>query len=465
MQAFQANIRPDMSVDILDEYLKHYPETRYIDAFYSDLSGIVRGKRYPISTADKIFKSGLMMPGSSFLLAVTGESMDPCGLGFSDGDPDEFAVIVKDSLQPMPWAQIPTAQVQLTMQDQNGAPYYYEPRNVLGRVVEQFISLNLTPVVAFELEFYLFDLKRDKNNQLRPPIAPLTGKRNNETQVYSLAELEDYAVFIEDVIQACEIQNIKAGAITAEYAPGQFEINLEHLDDPLKAADQAAMFKRIVRGVARKHDMRASFMSKPYLDNAGSGLHMHISLIDANGNNAFNGGGEFGNDNCISSTLKAAIGGLLEAHPESMAFFATNVNAYRRYVPNIFVPTAPSWGLENRSVAIRIPKSLGKARRIEHRVAGADANPYLLLATLLAGMHHGITEQLEPGPEWRGNASDKLSSQVPFDLRSAIKKVRQGDILNHYLGEKYINAYCECKRLEYEAFLERNIQDEANWYL
>jgi len=387
-----------MSAEILDNYIKQYPLTRYIDAFYSDLSGVVRGKRYPIAAAGKIFESGLMMPGSSFLLAVTGESMDPCGLGFTDGDPDEFAVIVEHSLQPMPWAQIPTAQVQLTMCDQDGKPYYYEPRNVLKRVLETFKSLKLTPIVAFELEFYLFDLKRDKNNQLRPPIAPLTGRRNNETQVYSLAELEDYAIFIDEIISTSEKQNIKTGAITAEYAPGQFEINLQHLSDPLKAADQAAMFKRLVRGVARKHNMQASFMSKPYLDNAGSGLHMHMSLVDENGNNVFDGGGIFGNEDCMSQTLKAAIGGLLEAHPESMLFFAANSNAFRRYVPNIFVPTAPSWGLENRSVAVRIPKSPGSARRIEHRVAGADANPYLLLAALLAAVHHGITEQLEPGP-------------------------------------------------------------------
>ena len=454
-----------MSVITLEQYLKQHPETRYVDAYYSDLSGIVRGKRYPISAASKVFKSGLMMPGSSFLLAITGECMDPCGLGYSDGDPDQFANIVEDSLKPMPWAQIPTAQVQLTMHDQNGEPFYYEPRNVLRRVLEQFKSLNLTPVVAFELEFYLFDLRRDKNNQLRPPIAPLTGKRNNETQVYSLAELEDYAVFIDDVIQACEVQHIQTGAITAEYAPGQFEINLEHMDDPLKAADQASMFKRLVRGVARKHDMRASFMSKPYIDNAGSGLHIHMSLIDQNGNNVFDGGGKFGGEECMSPTLKAAIGGLLEAHPESMAFFAANVNAFRRYVPDIFVPTAPSWGLENRSVAVRIPKSPGKARRIEHRVAGADSNPYLLLASLLAGIHYGITEELEPGPEWQGNASDKLSSQIPFDLEIALRKLQGSDILNHYMGKQYIEAYTECKRLEYLAFQERNIKDEASWYL
>ena len=454
-----------MSLEVFKDYLKQNPNTRYIDAFYSDLSGIIRGKRFPVSCADKIFKTGVMVPGSCFLLCVTGESLDPCGLGFTDGDPDEQAIALPDTLVPMPWAQLPTAQVQLSLQNQLGEPFYFEPRNVLRRVLQRFESLKLTPVVAFELEFYLFDLNRSKNHHLMPPMTPLSAQRNNDTQVYSLAEIEDYALFIDDVIQSCERQNIKTGAITAEYAPGQFEINLEHINNPLKAADQAAMFKRLIRGVARKHAMRASFMSKPYLDNAGSGLHIHISLVDENGKNVFDGGGDYESDACMSETLVESIGGLLETLPDAMSIFAANANAFRRYVPNIFVPTTPSWGKENRSVAVRIPRSAGKARRIEHRVAGADANPYLLLSALLAGIHYGISEGLEAGPQANGNASQKLSAQIPFDIESSLKKLTQSDVLKDYFGKKYIDTYAECKRLEYQAFKSRKIEDEACWYL
>ncbi len=454
-----------MSIHALKDYLKQNPKTRYIDAFYSDLSGVIRGKRFPVSSAEKIFKTGVMVPGSCFLLSVTGESFDPCGLGFSDGDPDENAIALTDSLVPMPWAQIPTAQVQLTLRDQSNEPYYYEPRNVLKRVIKRFESLKLTPVVAFELEFYLFDINRDANRQLQPPITPLSGKRNNDTQVYSLAEIEDYALFIDEVICSSELQGIKTGAITSEYAPGQFEINLEHLKDPLRAADHTAMFKRLVRGIARKHAMQASFMSKPYLEHAGSGLHIHISLVDEHGNNVFDGGGDFDSDNFMSDTMAEAIGGLLETLPDSMSIFAANANAYRRYIPNIFVPTTPSWGKENRSAAIRIPRSTGISRRIEHRVAGADANPYLVLASLLAGIHYGITEKSQPGQQAHGNASDKLSVQIPFDIESSLKKTKQSEIIKDYFGQKYINAYTECKRLEYQAFKDRKIVDEACWYL
>lgn len=454
-----------MSSQVLHNYLKQNPQTRYIDAFYSDLSGVIRGKRFPINCADKIFKNGVMVPGSCFLLGVTGESFDPMGLGFSDGDPDQLATALVDTLTPMPWAQVPAAQVQITLHDSNEAPFYYEPRNVLRRVVNRFESLGLTPVVAVELEFYLLDLLRDDNHQLQPPITPLSGLRNHDNQVYSLAEIEEYALLVDDIINACKQQSIKTGAITAEYAPGQFEINLEHLNDPLKAADQAAMFKRLVRGVSRKHGMRASFMSKPYIDNAGSGMHVHLSLLDQQGRNVFDGSGDFESDHFMSDTLSEAIAGLLETLPDCMAIFAANTNAYRRYVPNIFVPTSASWGKENRSVAVRIPRSDGEARRIEHRVAGADANPYLLLAALLAGVHYGITEKLQPGPQARGNASGKLSAQIPFTIDSGLKKIRQSEIIKDYLGKQYVDAYVECKRLEYQAFKQRNIKDEASWYL
>ena len=454
-----------MSVDVLKDYLKKSPETRYIDAFYSDLCGIIRGKRFPISCAEKIFNSGVMVPGSCFLLGVTGESFDPLGLGFSDGDPDESATALVETLVPMPWAQIPTAQVQLTLDSGSGGPFYYEPRNVLKRVLKRFEELKLTPVVGFELEFYLFDIDRDKNQLLRPPVTALTGQRNHNTQVYSLAEIEDYALFIDEVISSCELQNIKTGAITAEYAPGQFEINLEHLKDPIKAADQAAMFKRLIRGVARKHAMQASFMSKPYIDNAGSGLHLHISLIDENGSNVFDGGGDYDSDSFMSDTLAGAIGGLLETLPDCMSIFAPNCNAYRRYVPNIFVPTTTSWGKENRSVAVRIPRSSGAARRLEHRVAGADANPYLLLAAILSGIHYGITEQSQPGQQAHGNASTKLSAQIPFQLESSLEKIKRSDIIKNYLGKKYIDTYAQCKYLEFQAFKDRRIEDETCWYL
>lgn len=454
----------------LQQYLKQYPNTQYLDAILCDLSCVIRGKRYPIDLADKIFTDGMMLPGSSVLLAVSGDSHDPDGLGFSDGDPDEVAIPIDGTLQSVGWARYPTAQVMLTLQSLDAKPYYFEPRNVLGRVIERFSELGLKPVVAFELEFYLLDAAHDNGEHIQPPVAPLSGQRCDTTQVYGIDEIEDFSHYLHEVNEACARQGVAIGAISAEYAPGQFEINLRHSAQPLEAADQCVMFRRVVQCVARKHGLQGTFMAKPYAENAGSGLHLHISLLNEDGQNVFDGGGQedrgdmYGTDACVSSQLLHAIGGLKQTMPESMAIFAPNVNSYRRFVANSYVPVSPSWGYENRSVAIRIPKSLGNARRIEHRVAGADANPYLTLAVVLAGIHHGISHRIDAGQATSGNAGQQRSPRLPFDAQSAFEKCRQSEILPDYLGARYLSAYSSCKLKEYQAFSESG-QNERSWYL
>ena len=451
----------------LAEFLRRYPDTQYLDAVLCDLSCVIRGKRYPVAQADKVFTDGVMLPGSSFLLAVSGDSLDPEGLGFSDGDPDEVATPIDGTLAPAAWARHPTAQVMLTLQSLGGTPYYFEPRNVLARVIERFSELNLRPVVAFELEFYLIDPAHDNGRRLQPPRSQLSGQRSGATQVYSIDHVEDFSDYLHEVAEACAQQGVACGAVSAEYAPGQFEINLHHSDQPLAAADQCVMFRRAVQGVARKHDLQATFMAKPYAAHAGSGLHLHISLLDGDGENAFDGGGrddEYATPACASPLLLHAIGGLRETMAEAMAIFAPNINSYRRFVANTYVPMGPTWGFENRSVAMRIPKSPGRARRIEHRVAGADANPYLTLAALLAGIHHGLSNRIDAGEPARGNAGEAIDPEMPFDPQSALEKCRHGRILPDYLGRRYLNAYCSCKLNEYRAFAE-SAQAEAGWYL
>jgi len=453
-----------LSAKTFASFLKDHPHTRYLDVFYADLSCVIRGKRYPLDPAEKVFESGMMTPGSCFLLAVTGESMDPEGMGFSDGDPDELGVPVDGTLAPAPWAQIPTAQVMLTLQSLNGTPFYYEPRNVLKRVLEKFSTLGLRPVVAFELEFYLLDSQRNENGELIPPRSPLTGQRTDATQVYSMDDIEDFSLYLDEVTSTCTRQGVTTGAISGEYAPGQFEINLQHSADPVQAADHCILFRRVVQSVARKHGYQATFMAKPYPDNAGSGLHLHISLVNEKGENVFDGGGEYGIPACGSDRLFHSIGGLKRIMMDSMGIFAPNVNAYHRFVPNTFVPVAPCWGYENRSVAMRIPKSRGEARRIEHRVAGADANPYLTLAALLSGIHYGIRQKIEPGDPAEGNAGEKADPNLPRDPAAAMKRLRNSAVLADYLGQDYLNAYSSCKLNEYHAFI-RSESPEINWYL
>lgn len=456
-------IMPDTSTELTPEaadFLARHPGTRHLDAIFPDLSGVVRGKRYPMSEFGKVMRDGLAFPASVFMLDTQGQSHDPAGIGFSDGDPDRVAKIVPGTLLSVPWAQQPSAQALITLQEADGSPYPYEPRNILLSILERLKSLGVQPVVAFELEFYLFDRERGEGGVPQPPISPLTGQRDNGTQVYGMDALDGFSAVIEEIGTACHEQGIVTGAITSEYAPGQFEINLHHLDDAMKAADHCIFFKRTVKGVARKHGFQASFMAKPFLEQAGSGLHMHISLLDDEGRNIFDGG-----DTPASPRLKQAIGGILETLPEAMAFLAPNVNSFRRYVPDIFVPIRRCWGYENRSVALRIPLGDGAARRIEHRIAGADANPYLTLATALAGIHHGLTQESDPGSPAEGNTGHAYDPDLPFRPRRALDRLEESQILGDYFGKDYLKAYIACKQAELDRFESYISRVEYDWYL
>lgn len=442
-------------------FLADHPETVAIDLLLADLSGVIRGKRYPVEDLNRVWEAGVTFPASVFLLDTTGRSHDPGGKGFSDGDPDAIALPIPGTLKPVPWAKRPLGQLLLTFTDSKGqAPLAFEPRNVLARTLAKLHELGLKPVVAFELEFYLLDKERGEGRRPQPPISPLTGKREAGTQVYGMDQVDGFEDLLEDITVACDAQDIPTGAITAEYAPGQFEINLRHEADPLVAADHCVLFKRVVRGVARKHGYQASFMAKPYPEEAGSGLHLHVSLYDEAGRNVFDGG-----DELASETLRHAVGGVLELLPESMAFLAPNVNSYRRFEPNIFVPITRSWGFENRSVALRVPVGPGSSRRIEERVAGADANPYLALATMLAGIHHGITRRIEPCAPHEGNAGASFDEGLPMRPRRALEMLLASEVLPDYFGPDYPKLYAACKEAEYDEFDWLISPQEYDWYL
>tara|TARA_B100000408_G_scaffold8424_1_gene6197 strand:- start:184 stop:1164 length:981 start_codon:yes stop_codon:yes gene_type:complete len=318
----------------------------------------------------------------------------------------------------------------------------------------------LFPVVALELEFYLIDQNLAETGTVQPPLLPTSGRRVRDTQVYSISDLEGFSKFLGDVSQVCEAQNIRLGAASTEYAQGQYEINLHHVTDVQLAADHAILLQRVVRGTARQHGTAATFMAKPYREDAGSGLHVHLSLVDEKGDNVFDDGTEVG-----TPVLRHAVGGLLETMPEAMALFAPNVNSYRRFVPNLYVPTRRSWGYNNRSVAVRIPAGAGSSLRLEHRVAGADANPYLVLATVLAGVHHGIQHRLDPGEASVGNACGDRDPDLAFSWQAALDALAAGQILPEYLGTDYLDLYRQTKQFEHDNYHDQFSSLEFDWYL
>ena len=371
-----------------------------------------------------------------------------------------YARSVPGTLQRVPWFDEPLGQVLGTLYDLDGSPCSVDPRHVLSSVCKRLTDEGLFPVVALELEFYLIDQNLAETGTVQPPLLPTSGRRVRDTQVYSISDLEGFSKFLGDVSQVCEAQNIRLGAASTEYAQGQYEINLHHVTDVQLAADHAILLQRVVRGTARQHGTAATFMAKPYREDAGSGLHVHLSLVDEKGDNVFDDGTEVG-----TPVLRHAVGGLLETMPEAMALFAPNVNSYRRFVPNLYVPTRRSWGYNNRSVAVRIPAGAGSSLRLEHRVAGADANPYLVLATVLAGVHHGIQHRLDPGEASVGNACGDRDPDLSFSWQAALDALAAGQILPEYLGTDYLDLYRQTKQFEHDNYHDQFSSLEFDWYL
>jgi len=440
--------------------LAENPDIQYLDAFFFDLCGHPRGKRYPRRDAVKVFQEGMFLPYPAYLLDVTGDCCDPGGQGFSDGDPDGTALPVRGTLSRMPWAEVPGAQVMLGMLTPDGRPLPTDPRHVLCRVLERFAELGLTPVVAVELEFYLIDPERGPGGEPRPPLSPVSGQREAGNQPYSMDGLDAFAPVLRAMDESAGTMRLPASAASTEFAPGQFEINLRHVPDALLAADHGMLLRRLVKQVARRHGLDATFMSKPFPDNTGSGLHIHVSLQDGAGRNVFSA-----DDAVENAMLRHAIGGLAATLDEAMAIFAPNLNAFRRFRPDQFVPVNRSWTVNNRSGAFRIPAGSPATRRIEHRVAGAEANPYLVLAAILAGIHHGLQQRLDPGPPATGNAGHRVDVTLPLDWAQALGRLQAGAILGDYLGSEYLQLYCETKTGELAKFQRTISPQEYQWYL
>jgi glutamine synthetase len=360
---------------------------------------------------------------------------------------------------PVPWRDEDVAQIQVSMRDHDGSPFYGDPRHVLIDVLKRFRDLKLTPVIAIELEFYLLDTERTIDGRAQPPRLPQTGRREYQTQINSMVDLNEYSAVLAEISSACEAQEIPSGTALAEYGPGQFEVNLQHSANALAACDQAIRFKRLVRGVAAKHGMEATFMPKPYMDMAGSGAHIHVSMLDEHGRNIF------ASDDATGTTqLKHAIGGLAATMADAMLIFAPTANSYRRYRSESYVPLNPSWAVNNRGVALRIPSSSAENRRVEHRVAGADANPYLLTAAVLAGIHHGLQRRLDPGAPVSGNAYRDAVATLPITWPEAALKFEASTVLREYLGDKFHRLFVTTRRGELQAFEAHVSPLEYLWY-
>ena len=439
----------------MKDYLRKHPEVRTIRVAASDLNGQPRGKRIPARFADKAVKDGIRFPFSVLNLDIWGEDIDDSPLVFEQGDQDGILKPTRRGFLPMPWLEAPTALLPIWMYRDNGQPYDGCPRQALRAVVDRYKARGLTPVVAVELEFFLID---DSGKTLQVPPSPRSGKRRKAAETMSIRALDAFDTFFTDLYDACEAMDIPADTSTSETGLGQFEVNLMHCDDALRAADDAWLFKMLVKGLARRHGFAASFMAKPYAEYSGSGLHTHFSVLDKDGDNVFDSGGPKG-----TAMLRHAVAGCLNAMHDCALIFAPHQNSFERLVPEKHAPTAICWGYENRTAAIRIPAGNPAARRIEHRVAGADVNPYLMLAAILGAAIEGIEAGIEPPAPVSGNAYalDNLA-QIPstweaaidaFDNSTIVPKIFHPEIVRNLVLTKrqelhYIGELSEAERVE-----------------
>jgi glutamine synthetase len=441
-------------------WLTRHPQVRSVDLLLPDQMGIPRGKRVTVAELEGVHRNGLLLPASMFALDVLGGTVQATGLGFDEGDADRVCLPVPGSLAIVPWLGGEVAQMQVAMYDHDRSPFFGDPRHALERVVARLREMDLRPVMAVELEFYLVDRERTADGCVQPPRQPLTGRREHKTQINSMQELEEYSTVLTAIDAAARAQELPTGTVLAEYGPGQFEVNLHHVDDALLACDHAIRLKRLVKGVALQHGMEATFMPKPYRDHAGSGAHLHVSMVDADGRNVF-----ADDDPAGSPALRHAIGGLAATINDTMAVCAPTANSYRRFQPEAYVPLNPSWSVNNRGVAFRVPHGPPASRRVEHRVAGADANPYLLAAMVLAGIHLGLARKLDPGPVLAGNAYRDTTPTIPLSWPEALAAFERSDFARDYLGERFARLYAQTRRGEMQDFSSYVSALEYSWYL
>ena len=445
-----------------EAFLAAHPEIEAFDIVLHDSNGIGRGKIIRRHELFSIYKSGRHMPISILGLDICGEDVHETGLIWDQGDGDRRAWPIPGTLVPLVGTTPPRGEVFLSLYNLDGSQMTSDPRHALQRQVDAMAAEGLYPAAAFELEFFLLENDRDANGKMVPARDVLDRRRNSKTDVYSVDQLHGMLPLFNDIYAGAKAAGIKAETLISEFAPGQYELTLHYRDNVLQAADDLMRLKRLVRMHARLHGVTACFMAKPNEDYAGSGMHLHVSLQDAKGQNVFVEAVE----GQYNDTILHAIGGLQQTMGEAMLVFAPHANSWRRFASQSYAPVSPTWGVNNRSVALRIPAGDIRARRIEHRPAGVDANPYLVAATVLAGIRHGLKHRIDPGPEVTGNGYEAETTVViPEDWRSAIRLAQGSAFLKDALGEDMHRTFTAVKAAEYARVMRTVSEVDFDLYL
>ena len=449
-----AKLKPEIGLDLSPELEGNSISELYewirshgvdeVECVTPDMAGVARGKVMPASKYIK--ESEVRLPISLFMATITGKYPEVDSEGY-DIDADIYLAPDISTARAVPWANDPSIQIIHDAFDREGEPIAYATRQVLKRIVSLYRRRGWIPVVSPELEFYLTKPNTDPDYPLEPPVGR-SGRQSHSNQAYSLAAVDEHDRVIEHIYDYAHAQNLEIDTIIQESGAGQLEINLMH-GDPVKLADEVFLYKRLVREAALQCGIHATFMAKPMEDQPGSAMHVHQSIISAKtGKNIFSEP-----DGSASEHFFHFIGGQQKYMYNACAFAAPYVNSYRRLVPGMSAPVNLEWAHDNRSAGLRAPRSSPAARRVENRVIGADANPYLAIAASLATGYLGMTKKIKPRKE-AAVEFEQRSRDLPFSLLGAVDALKASYDLKRVLGQEFVEIFAAIKQAEHDEFMQ-----------
>jgi glutamine synthetase len=421
-----------------------------VECIVPDMNGVQRGKVLPAAKfLSGVKDSTLRIPGSVFVVTINGEYPDDLNHIIPDYDPDQVMVPDPDTIREAPGFATPTAYVIADAFNTNGTPVDIAPRAILKKVLSLYAARGWKPVIAPEVEFYLVSQNPDPDLPLVPPTGR-SGRPETASQPYGLEALNEFEDIIEHTYDWCEKAEINIDTMIHEAGAAQLEVNFLH-GDPLRLADEVLLFKRVVRQVALQHGVYATFLAKPMSDQPGSAMHIHQSIVDMEtGRNIFSNAN--GKD---SALFRSYVGGLARLLPQVTPMFAPNVNSFRRMRPDTAAPINVQWGSDNRSCGLRTPVSDPRNRRIENRLPGADANPYLAIAASLICGYVGMVERMQPPKQIEGNAYNRART-LPRTLEGALDRFSHCKPIKQLLGEDFFEVFYaikECELFNYQSVI------------
>lgn len=421
---------------------------RHVQCLLSDHTGVARGKVLPVEKF--ISEQGCRLGETILLQSIVGGYAAGDVL-WSLSDPRDVDMLLKPDASAcylLPWTDDNTAMIIHDCYTPKDKEVTFSPRNLLKKVIKLYTAQGWKAVVAPEMELYLTQTCTDENQELQVPTGK-SGRVEAGRQSFGIDAISEFDPLMKDIYAWAKIQGLGLDVVVHEEGRGQFEFNFNH-GDPLMLADQVFTFKRTVKAAAQKHGITATFMAKPICGQPGSAMHIHQSVVDINtGENIF---ADDYSDSGFSDLFSYYLGGLQKFIPEVMPMFAPNVNSYRRFLTGESVPVNLHWGIENRTVGLRVPDAPSAAKRVENRIAGADANPYLAIAATLICGYIGMMEKITPSAETTTRANSKLSDCLPLNIELAIDLMANSEVIKHYLGEEFVRGFTATRAADYNHY-------------